>query len=142
RQRPGDLDVSRQRRRLERNAHARLDAAAHHLRRRGRGRSHRAEARRRVGARADVLRIGRDESGGIVRLAVGGLREVEIELGPPGALERPLVLVAPLDLVLALADRELDRRLVHYAVVDALEPVVEEAKLIALALLRVERMDV
>ena len=52
------------------------------------------------------------------------------------------MLVAPFDLVAALADRELDRRLVHHAVVDALEPVVEEAQLIAPALLGVERMHV
>ena len=38
------------------------------------------------------------------------------------------------------ADRELDRRLLHHAVVDVLEPVVEEAQLVAPAVLAVERM--
>ena len=46
------------------------------------------------------------------------------------------------NLVRRRADRELDRRLVHHAVVDALEPVVEEAHLIRPALLGVERMHV
>ncbi len=56
------------------------------------------------------------------------------------ARDRPFVLEAPLDLVAALADRELDRRLVHHTVVDALEPVIEKAQLILPAFLGVERM--
>ncbi len=56
-ERPGDLDVLRQRRRLERDPHAGRDAAAHHLRRRRRGRAHRAQAGRRIGARAFRRRI-------------------------------------------------------------------------------------
>ena len=68
--------------------------------------------------------------------------EIEIELGPLRAGERPFVLVPPFDLVAALADRELDRRLVHDAVVDAFEPVIEEADLIGPPLLGIERVHV
>ena len=52
------------------------------------------------------------------------------------------MLVPPFDLVTALADRQLHRRLVHDAVVDALEPVIEEAQLIAAPLVGIERVYV
>src|SRR5262245_62720272 len=68
--------------------------------------------------------------------------EVEIEPGPLRARERPLVLVAEMIFAVAGADRELDRRLLHDAIVDVLEPIVEEAQLIAPAVLAVERMQV
>src|SRR5436190_10910864 len=71
-----------------------------------------------------------------------GLGEVQVQPGPFRARERPLVLVAEMILAVAGADRELDRRLLHHAGVDVLEPVVEEAQLVAPAVLAVERMEV
>ena len=66
------------------------------------------------------------------------LGQVEVELGPLGARERPLVLVAEMVCAVTGADRQLDRRFLHHAVVDVLEPVVEEAKLVAPPILAVE----
>ena len=138
--RAGDLDVLRERRRLERDPHAGRDAAAHHLRRGRRGRTHRAEAGGGIGARAVRSGIGRRRAAPALSDVPGArLRQIEIELGPARARERPFVLVAPFDLVAALADRELHRRLLHDAVVDAFEPVVEEPQLIAPPFLGVER---
>ena len=48
----------------------------------------------------------------------------------------------PFELVGAVPDGELDRRLVHHAVVDAFQPVVQEAGLILPRFLAVERMHV
>src|SRR5208283_3507166 len=79
---------------------------------------------------------------GNLGLVCGRLRNIEVELGPARALERPFVLAAPFESVAAPADREFYARLVHHPVVDALEPVIEEANLIAAAVLAVERMHV
>src|SRR5262245_63043664 len=68
------------------------------------------------------------------------LRQIEIEFGPARARKRPFVLEAPLHLVAAFADGELHRRLIHNAIVDAFEPIVEEAQLIAPSLLGIEGM--
>src|ERR1700756_188895 len=69
-----------------------------------------------------------------------GLRQIEKKTWPLRACERPFVFEAPLHLVAALTDREPHRRLRHDAVVDAFEPVVEEAQLIAPPVLGVEWM--
>ncbi len=74
--------------------------------------------------------------------AFGAVRQVEVEPGPLRARERPFVLVAEMVFAVAGADRELDRRLLHHAVVDVLQPVVEEAQLVAPPVLAVERMEV
>ena len=77
-------------------------------------------------------------------LAFGAVRlgEVQVQPGPLRARERPLVLVTEMIFAVAGADRELDRRLQHHAVVDVLEPVVEEPQLVAPAVLAMERMEV
>src|SRR5215472_13058568 len=81
-----------------------------------------------------------DEPPGICGGARRRLRQVEIEFSPACACKRPFVLEAPLHLVAAFADGELHRRLIHNAIVDAFEPVVEKAQLIAPSLLGVEGM--
>ena len=90
----------------------------------------------------DDVCFGFSESTSLSPAPVRRRRQIEIELGPLRAGERPFVLVAPFDLVAPFADRELDRRLVHHAVVDAFEPVVEEADLIGPPSSAVERMHV
>src|SRR5262252_8249081 len=76
-------------------------------------------------------------------LALGArLGQVEVELGPLRARDRPLVLVAEMVRAVTGADRELDRRFPHHAVVDVLEPVVEESKLVAPTILAVKRVIV
>ena len=73
-----------------------------------------------------------------------GLLGLEIHPGPARAGNRPLVLEPELVFLQAAAgaDLQLDRRLIHDAGVDPLEPVVEEAQLIQAAFLGVERMEV
>src|SRR3954453_16337184 len=63
-----------------------------------------------------------------------------MQFGPLRARDRPLVLVAEMIFAMAGTDGELDRRLPHQAVVDVLEPVIEEAELVAPTVLAVERM--
>src|SRR5580765_6127538 len=87
------------------------------------------------------LRSGKRAADALAFGAVG-LGEVQVQPCPFRARERPLVLVAEMILAVAGTDRELDRRLLHYAVVDVLEPMVEEPQLIATAVLAVERMEV
>src|SRR3954447_9580681 len=65
-----------------------------------------------------------------------------MQFGPLRARDRPLVLVAEMVLAMAGADGELDRWLLHHAIVDVLEPVVEEAELVAPSVLAVEWMVV
>ncbi len=66
--------------------------------------------------------------------------QVEVELGPLRARDRPLFLVAEMIRAVAGADGELHRRLLHHAIVDVLEPVVEEAQLVVPPIVAVERM--
>src|SRR5262249_27786109 len=68
--------------------------------------------------------------------------QVQVEVGPLPARDRPLVFVAEMVSAMTGADGELHRRLVHHPVIDLLEPVVEEAQLIAAPILAVERMVV
>ena len=71
--------------------------------------------------------------------------QLQIQLRPLRARERPLVLEAELvaaEIAAAGADHELHRRLVHDPGVDALQPVVEEAQLVEPAFLGMERMEV
>src|SRR5207248_4482105 len=68
--------------------------------------------------------------------------EIEIKFAPLRAREWPFVLVTEMIGAAASADRELDRRLLHHAVVDALEPMIEEAQLIVAAVFAVEGMVV
>src|SRR5438128_8663046 len=82
----------------------------------------------------------RERSGDAVTCAVVRLGQIEIEPRPLRARDRPFVLVAEMIGAAAGADRKLDRRLLHHAVVDIFEPVVEEAQLIAPSILAVERM--
>src|SRR5258708_25441756 len=95
-----------------------------------------------MGARAGLGGAPTGQRPGIGRLAFGGCRQSEIELAPLRARERPFGFVPPHDGAAALADGELHWRLVHEAVVDALEPAVEEPQLIATPVLRIERMHV
>ena len=69
-------------------------------------------------------------------------RDRQKYIRPLRARERPFVLVPPFELVAALADGDLDRRLVHHAVVDTLQPKIEKAHLICPPFLRIERMHV
>src|SRR5947209_20571115 len=66
--------------------------------------------------------------------------QVEVELGPLRARDRPLALVAEMICAVTGADGELHRRLLHHVIVDVLEPVIEEAQLVASAVVAVERM--
>src|SRR5215472_15244188 len=84
--------------------------------------------------------LGLGEPAGVV--FAGRRGEVEVELSPLRARDRPLVFVAELVSAMTGADGELHRRLVHHPVIDVLEPVVEEAQLIAAPILAVERMVV
>src|SRR5262249_60759148 len=75
--------------------------------------------------------------------ALGGwLGQVEVELGPLRARDRPLVLVTEMVRAVTGADREVHGRFPHHAVVDVLKPVVEEAQLVAPPILAVKRMIV
>src|SRR5262249_17663538 len=66
--------------------------------------------------------------------------EVEIQLGPLGAPQWPFMFVAEMIGTAAGADCELDRRLLHHAVIDVLKPMIEEAQLIAPPIIAVERV--
>ena len=68
--------------------------------------------------------------------------KVKVVLSPLRAGEWPFVLEAPFDLVASLADGQLDRRFVHHAVINTLEPVVEKTDLIFLSLGGVVRVHV
>src|SRR5947207_11111281 len=68
--------------------------------------------------------------------------EIEIKFAPLRAREYPFVLVTEMIGAAASADRELDRRLLHHALVDAPEPVMEEPLLIVAAVVAAERMAV
>ena len=132
-QRPGDFHVLGHRRRLERNARS------------TRHRTIVAGTRRVV----DRLRYSRRHGGQRALGLAAALRwrillDVQVELRPLRARDRPFVLVAERIRLRAAAgaDLELDRRLVHHAGVDALEPVVEPAQLVDAGLERMERMEV
>jgi hypothetical protein len=62
---------------------------------------------------------------------------VEVELGPLGPGDGPLVLVT-LDELVDMPDLELDRRLLVPAVVDPLQKVVEKAELQLAAIVGIE----
>src|SRR6185312_12232980 len=95
-----------------------------------------------IGPRCGGRRLGgRQRAGDAFAFGTIRLGEIEIEPGPLRARDRPFVLVAEMIFAMAGADRELDRRFLHHAVVDVLEPVVEEAELVAAALLAVEWME-
>ena len=64
---------------------------------------------------------------------------VEVGLAPCGALKRPFPLVAPL---VDAHDKELDRRFVDDAIVDAFEPVVEPTQLCAVEVVERVRTEV
>src|SRR2546423_5716069 len=66
--------------------------------------------------------------------------QVEVELGPMRACDRPLVLIAEMIRAVTGANGELHRRFGHHAVVDVLEPVVEETQLITPPIFAVEWM--
>src|SRR6266516_4764453 len=66
--------------------------------------------------------------------------QVEVELGPLRARDGPFVLVAEMVFAVTGADGELHRRLLHYGIVDVLEPIIEEAQLVASSVVAVERM--
>src|SRR5215813_42373 len=68
--------------------------------------------------------------------------QVEVELGPLRARDRPFVLVAEMIRAVTGADSELHRRLLHHTVVDVLEPVIEELELVAPPILGIERVVV
>src|SRR5436189_206788 len=70
-------------------------------------------------------------------------RRLQKEFGPLCALDRPLVLKAPLRVAMpAFADQQFDRRLAHDAGIDSFEPMIEEPQLIFAALSGIERVVV
>src|SRR5260370_36938569 len=74
------------------------------------------------------------------RVAVAAPRgQIEVELGPLRARDRPLALVAEMICAVTGADGELHRRVLHHFVVDVLDPGRGESQLVASAVAPCER---
>src|SRR5262249_61576321 len=103
-------------------------------------RARRAEARNGIAARLRTRWLCGCESAGHAGALFRSWGQIEMEFGPACPRKGPFMLAAPFESAPPLADCKPHRRLSHHAVVDALEPVIEETNLIAAAVLGVERM--